>query len=174
MCQQHAQAAPGSAHSAHAAHHTSPCRAPARLPRPCRASLSSRCRLPRAPCAPSANTPIAHRPTPACAPRERLPPARPAPARALPARPAPCHGLACRVMALCCNTVQQPIASAVTIQFFYCDTIFLQPFSCNTILQYTSLHPAFSCNTINCIAIQFSSSQTAQVTIQMLYCNTNL
>ena len=157
---------------------------------------------PRACCAPTASLPrLPARSALACAPAPGayVPRASPRHAREPAARLAPCRGLADLVAALCCDTVQQPTAFAIIIQFLYCDTIFppasllccntivspsnyiaihLPPRpataqSCNTILQYTSLQPAFSCNTINCIAIQFSSSQAAQVTIQLFYCNTN-
>ena len=80
------------------------------------------------------------------------------------ARPAPCRGLTGRVAALCCDTVQQPTASAVTIQFF-CIAIqfFPQPtFSVAiqlpahpTVLQYTFL-PG---QPLHNLAIQFSVLQ---------------
>ena len=87
----------------------------------------------------------------------------------------PCPAPAPLVTIQFCIAIQFGLLQPFQPQYspVYCDTL-SQPslLACNTILQYTSLQPAFSCNTINCIAIQFSSSQAAQVIIQMLCCNT--
>ena len=109
-------------------------RAPAPVPPSARA-LSASCAA--RPCAQRPASPRAQRPTccsPDCAQRPTAPSARlrPAPASAQRLRAPPC-----RVAALCHDTVQQPIAPAITIQFF-CIAI-QSSCSLGPVLQYSLL-----------------------------------
>ena len=169
-------------------------------PRPCRAkgpavSQASvavsqlQCRSPRAhPPAPSAPAPAPARPARSLA----QPTASPAPYRGSPAsriagpsavsqrplaiswagtraRPAPSLSSSI-IQHFCIAAPKTSLTKPPQSRYKFCIvTLPVHPTYCNTIFP---AFPAFSCNTSSCIAIQFSSSQAAQATIQMLCCNT--
>ena len=116
-----------------------------RAPRACRA-LSRACHLPRAPAlAQRPHARVTLQPRAPRAPQCLLTPTACAPQRPLaPRARAPTHDRlhALRAPRACPapQRAQQP-SPLVTIQFLYCDIIFLQP-SCNTILQHYSSQPA--------------------------------
>ena len=94
--------------------------------------------------------------------RLRLAPARPT-QRPVPCpAPTPCHGLA----VLYCDIVRP----CLTIQLAQLpNSLVTIPLG---VLRYKSLLPAFSHNTVQCIAIHSSVLLGALVTIQSMYCNT--
>ena len=102
----------------------------------------------------------------------------PAPCRSAPlaiswagtrARPAPSLSSS-TIQHFCIAAPKTSLTKPPQSRYKFCIvTLPVHPTYCNTIFP---AFPAFSCNTSSCIAIQFSSSQAAQATIQMLCCNT--